>query len=215
LAHAGDLLLHGATKLIEVDAQGINTDIGTASLGGATDALVASLARQIHEMLDAAREEAAEITRAADEQVAEVLAEAGRIESEAKKLKRKREEALAEVLDHAAKIESLFREMRGMLDDEVDPEGTDPGQSRPTALGVHESSGVLPAPNWNEILHRRVEEMLESGKSRAEAERVLKRFTIGGSYVDILDEVYAEQEKDEERRFPRRTRAWLPWSRNS
>jgi hypothetical protein len=79
--------------------------------------------------------------------------------------------------------------------------------SAPTLPGLtRESRAAALSPNWDDIFRRRVVDMLNSGKSRAEAERILKRFTIGGSYVDILDEVYAKREKELGQRSRRGTR---------
>jgi len=74
---------------------------------------------------------------------------------------------------------------------QAEPEGAPvPTPARPEPESGNSDPELEPAPELTEMFRAHIVEMRNDGKSREEAERVLKRFKYGRRFLGLLDDIY-------------------------
>jgi hypothetical protein len=64
----------------------------------------------------------------------------------------------------------------------------------PLSLATEVDAATNPSPELDEMMRAQIVTLLETGKSRADAERFLSRFKFGESYAGMVDEIYSHRE---------------------
>lgn len=197
------------------ERQEVSGDSLEDTVGAATEQLRATLEREAVEIISKAREQAAGIEQAArqsaDEVVREARARADEEDARAQEARVSQSKRIAAVLEDVddlerrmlATIADLRRRLSAETVDEpvADPEPADGDGAPPAPAATSELSVAAEVdaaternPVLDDMMRAQLLNMAGGGTPRAEAERFLGRFKLGESYLDMLDEVYSEED---------------------